>query len=113
MLRVRVRLMTRRCRGADAPGHLRARYAWPARTVTVRPARRSRTSTAPRMTLVTVPAHVSRVDQIVPRTVATLLRPRVRKRPWLSLAHRAPGVGAGRPAVTAADRAAEEPQRGA
>src|SRR5215218_1733029 len=102
----RSRRRARGFRGAVAPGaqpEVRARYAWPARTVTVRPARRSRTSTAPCMTRVTVPAQVSRVDQRVPRTVATLLRPLVRKRPWLSRAHRAPGLGLR--AVTAAMRA--------
>jgi hypothetical protein len=35
----------------------------------------------PSRTRVSVPAHVSRVIHRVPRTVATLVRPRVRKRP--------------------------------
>src|SRR6185295_2529586 len=46
---------------------------------------RSRTATVPPVTLTSVPSHVSRVNQAVPRTVATAERPRVTKRPWLSL----------------------------
>src|SRR4051812_36372711 len=38
--------------------------------------------TEPRVTIVIVPEHVSVIDHFVPRTVAELLRPRVRKRPW-------------------------------
>src|SRR3954451_14460471 len=44
----------------------------------------SRTETAPSVTVVRVPAQVSVVTHLVPRTVATLLRPCVRKRPRLS-----------------------------
>ncbi len=44
--------------------------------------RKSRTTTLPRLTLVSVPSQRSIVSQIVPRTVAELLRPRVRKRPF-------------------------------
>src|SRR3954453_18608554 len=76
--------------GGRAQPDVRARYVCPARTRTVRCLRRSNTSTAPCMTLVRVPAQVSRVTQRVPRTVATLLRPRLRKRPLRSFAHRPP-----------------------
>ena len=53
----------------------------PARTITVRLRRKSRTTTRPRLTLVSVPSQRSMTSQIVPRTVAELLRPLVRKRP--------------------------------
>src|SRR5215210_7461787 len=43
--------------------------------------RKSRTATRPRLTFVSVPSQRSVVSQTVPRTVAELLRPRVRKRP--------------------------------
>ena len=43
--------------------------------------RKSRTATFPRFTVVSVPSQRSATVQIVPRTVATLLRPLVRKRP--------------------------------
>src|SRR5919206_516839 len=42
---------------------------------------KSRTTTRPDLTFVSVPLHVSVIDHFVPRTVAELLRPRVRKRP--------------------------------
>ena len=49
---------------------------------------RSRTSTLPSVTLVSVPSQRSVVTHFVPRTVATLSRPWVRKRECLSLPHR-------------------------
>ena len=48
--------------------------------------RRLRTATTPRVTRVSVPSQRSTTCQIVPRTVAELLRPRARKRP-LPLPH--------------------------
>src|SRR3954447_21878322 len=59
----------------------RAKYLWPALTILFFLKPKSRTSTAPRVTVVSVPAHVSVMDHFVPRTVASLLRPRDRKWP--------------------------------
>src|SRR3954465_12252868 len=70
----------------DQRGRALARWAWPARTITVRPW--SRTATAPETTRVSVPSQRSTVSHFVPRTVATLLRPCVRKRPPRSEPHR-------------------------
>ena len=53
----------------------------PARTVMFFLRRKSRTMTVPRFTLVRVPSQRSVTSQIVPRTVAELFRPLVRKRP--------------------------------
>lgn len=53
----------------------------PARKSTVLRARKSRTTTLPRRTFVMVPSQRSETVQSVPRTVAELWRPRVRKRP--------------------------------
>src|SRR5207244_7398495 len=59
----------------------RARYLWPAVTVTFFLSVKSRTTTVPRLTLVSVPPQVSLTRNSVPRTDAALLRPRTRKRP--------------------------------
>ncbi len=59
----------------------RARYCWPARTVTVLRLTLSRTLTTPSVTLVSVPAHVSWTSHLVPRIVAALYLPVVRKLP--------------------------------
>src|SRR3954447_807925 len=71
--------------GRLAPGQrLRlafARYLRPAFTVTFFLRRKSRTTTAPSLTIVSVPSQRSSVIQVVPRTVALLWRPRVWKRP--------------------------------
>src|SRR6185437_12821251 len=67
----------------------RARYVWPALTVTVFLRRRSRTWTVPRLTLVNVPSQRSSTSQIVPRTVAELYLPPVRNLP-LPLPHSLP-----------------------
>ena len=76
-------------RRARAPTRgARARRRSPAVTRTVRPLRRTRTSTAPSVTRVFVPPQRSAMPDRVPRTVATLSRPWVRKRPPLSLPHR-------------------------
>jgi len=53
----------------------------------VRPVCRSRTATLPLVTRVSVPSQRSETNQVVPRTVMTLLLARVRKWPWLSWPH--------------------------
>jgi hypothetical protein len=58
-----------------------ATYWRPARTITVRRATKSRTATAPRATRVIVRSRRSSVNHFVPRTVAELSCPRIRKRP--------------------------------
>src|SRR5215208_4575961 len=63
------------------PFGARAKYFWPFLTVTVFFFTKSRTLTVPCLTEVVVPAQVSLVSHWVPRTVAELFRPRVRKRP--------------------------------
>ena len=80
----------------------------PARTRTVFLRCRSRTETAPCVTVVRVPAQVSVVTQAVPRTVATLLRPCVRNRPPESVLQRR-RVGDFLPA--AAERARLQPEK--
>src|SRR6185295_6016147 len=55
--------------------------------MTVRWRRRSRTETLPLLTRVSVPSQRSSTYHDVPRTVATLLPPRVRNLPLLSLPH--------------------------
>ena len=76
-----------RLRAAIAQPTRRARWRWPARTTTVRPVCRSRTATLPLVTRVSVPSQRSETNQVVPRTVMTLLLARVRKWPWLSWPH--------------------------
>ena len=53
----------------------------------MRPVCRSRTATLPLVTRVSVPSQRSETNQVVPRTVMTLLLARVRKCPWLSWPH--------------------------
>jgi hypothetical protein len=67
---------------------------WPAFTVTVLLALKSRTRTVPRVTFVSVPSQRSWTSQIVPRTVAELYLPLVRKRP-LPLPHSLPSTALG------------------
>ena len=67
----------------SAPG--RGPGGRPAVRITDRPVRRSRTSTRPVTTRVSVPSQRSSVSHFVPRTVAALLAPWVLKRPCESL----------------------------
>src|SRR4051794_11340616 len=63
----------------------RARYECPALTVTVLRSQKSRTRTVPVLTCVRVPLHESVILNLVPRTVAALLRPRTLKWPFTLL----------------------------
>src|SRR3954454_7458991 len=76
---------TKRSGRREAYFGARAKYLWCAFTVTFLRSLKSRTVTVPRLTLVRVPAHVSFIVKAVPRTVAELWRPRVRKRPFTLL----------------------------
>src|SRR6185503_14913319 len=59
----------------------RARYFFPARRTIVFFFTWSKTDTTPFLTCVSVPAQESWTSQVVPRTVAALYWPRVRKEP--------------------------------